>query len=117
MKTPIEKIMTAFGNAKRKPIYYEKTRENDRRHFGVVVLLVVFGLLEIGSAAPRNPVPEQLQYLEEPDRSEWQMPERVIDAGNRQRSKSFCMLGGRVRRLWTGEIVDRPQVGNPSRFD
>jgi len=28
---------------------------------------------------PRNPVPEELQYLEEPDRGEWQMPERVIE--------------------------------------
>jgi arsenite methyltransferase len=93
MKTPIEKIVTPFGNAKRKPIYYEKTRENDRRHLGVVMLLVVFGLLEIGSAAPRNPVPEQLQYLEEPDRSEWQMPERVIDALKLQKNDVVADVG------------------------
>jgi len=43
------------------------------------VLFAVFGLLQIGSAEPRNPVPEELQYLEEPDRGEWQMPERVIE--------------------------------------
>ena len=44
-----------------------------------MVLFLVFGLLQIGSAEPRNPVPEELQYLEEPDRGEWQMPERVIE--------------------------------------
>jgi arsenite methyltransferase len=93
MKTPIEKIMTPFGNAKGKPIYYEKTRENDRRHLGVVMLLAGFGLLEIGSAAPRNPVPEQLQYLEEPDRSEWQMPERVIDALKLQKNDVVADVG------------------------
>jgi arsenite methyltransferase len=93
MKTAIEKIMTPFGNAKRKPIYYEKIRENDRRHLGLVMLLVVFGLLEMGSAAPRNPVPEQLQYLEEPDRGEWQMPERVIDALRLQKTDVVADVG------------------------
>ena len=54
-------------------------RTNNRKQSGFVVLLVVFGVLQIGSAEPRNPVPEELQYLEEPDRGEWQMPERVIE--------------------------------------
>ena len=54
-------------------------RTNNRKQSGFVVLFVVFGLLQIGSAEPRNPVPEELQYLEEPDRGEWQMPERVIE--------------------------------------
>jgi arsenite methyltransferase len=58
----------------------EKMRRNNRKHSGFMVLFVVFGLLKIGSAEVRNPVPEELQYLEEPDRGEWQMPERVIDA-------------------------------------
>src|SRR6516164_4817198 len=54
-------------------------RTNNRKHSGFVVLFVVLGLLQIGSAEPRNPVPDELQYLEEPDRGEWQMPERVIE--------------------------------------
>jgi len=43
------------------------------------VLFVVLGLLKIDSTEARNPVPEGLQYLEEPERGEWQMPERVIE--------------------------------------
>ena len=60
--------------------YYKKMRNKDRRPAGFVVLFVLFELLKIGSAEPRSPVPEELQYLEEPDRGEWQMPERVIEA-------------------------------------
>ncbi len=33
----------------------------------ITTLFVVFGLLKIGSAEARNLVPEELQYLEEPD--------------------------------------------------
>jgi ubiquinone/menaquinone biosynthesis C-methylase UbiE len=58
-----------------------------------VALLVVFGLLKIGSAEPRSPVPEQLQYLEEPNRGEWQMPERVIDALGLQKSDVVADVG------------------------
>jgi SAM-dependent methyltransferase len=85
--------MTSFGNAKMQPIYYEKIRRNDRRHSGFVVLLVVFGLLKIGSAEPRSPVPEQLQYLEEPNRGEWQMTERVIGALGLQKSDVVADVG------------------------
>src|ERR1700745_1520379 len=60
---------------------------------GFVVLLVLFELLEFGSAEPRSPVPEQLQYLEEPDRGEWQMPERVIDALGLQESDVVADVG------------------------
>jgi arsenite methyltransferase len=80
MKTLIKKIMTQIGNAKRKPSYDEKRRNKDWRRPGFVVLLVVFGLLATGSAEPHTPVPQELQYLEESNRGEWQMPERVIDA-------------------------------------
>jgi arsenite methyltransferase len=68
-------------------------RRNDRRNSGFLVLLVVFGLLKIGSAEPRGPVPDQLQYLEEPDRGEWQMPERVIDALRLQKSDVVADVG------------------------
>jgi arsenite methyltransferase len=60
---------------------------------GFVLLLVPFGLVEFGSAEPRSPVPEQLQYLEEPDRGEWQMPERVIDALGLQKSDVVADVG------------------------
>jgi ubiquinone/menaquinone biosynthesis C-methylase UbiE len=52
---------------------------NKRKQSGFLVLLSVLALLKIGFAEARNPVPEELQYLEEPDRSEWQMPEQVIE--------------------------------------
>src|SRR5258708_22800712 len=61
-------------------------RSKDRRQAGFVVLFVVFGLLKIGSAEHRSPVPEQLQYLEEPNRVEWRMPERVMDPLRLQKS-------------------------------
>jgi arsenite methyltransferase len=93
MKTLIKKMMSPVGNAKRKPSYYEKRRSKDRRQPGFVVLLVVFGLLKIGSAEPRTPVPEELQYLEEPNRGEWQMPERVIDALRLQKSDVVADVG------------------------
>src|ERR1700739_1837370 len=64
-----------------------------RRHSGFVVLLVVCGLLKIASAEPHSRVPEQLQYLEEPNRSEWQMPERVIDALGLQKSDVVADVG------------------------
>jgi SAM-dependent methyltransferase len=71
-----------------------KMKKNDRKHAGfVVLLLVMFELLNIGSAEPRGPVPEQLQYLEEPNRSEWQMPERVIDALGLQKSDVVADVG------------------------
>jgi arsenite methyltransferase len=54
-------------------------RRNHRQLSGFVALFIVCGLLRIASAETRNPVPEELQYLEEPDRGEWQMPERVIE--------------------------------------
>ena len=57
------------------------------------MLLVVFGVLQIGSAEPRNPVPEELQYLEEPDRSEWQMPERVIETLRLRESDVVADIG------------------------
>jgi hypothetical protein len=50
-------------------------------HFwlAVVGLSSVAGFAGSNSAKERNPVPERLKYLEEPDRDRWQMPERVID--------------------------------------
>jgi hypothetical protein len=57
------------------------------------MLLVSFGLLTIGSAEPRSPVPEQLRYLEEPDRGVWQMPERVIDALRLRKSDVVADVG------------------------
>jgi hypothetical protein len=58
-----------------------------------VVLLVLFGLLKIASAEPLMPVPEELQYLEESNRGEWQMPERVIDALRLQKSDVVADVG------------------------
>jgi len=58
-----------------------------------MVLFLVFGLLQIGSAEPRNPVPEELQYLEEPDRGEWQMPERVIETLRLRESDVVADIG------------------------
>ena len=80
MKAMTKKVTTPVGDVKREPLCYAKRRTKDRMHLGFVVLLVLFGLLKIASAEPRTPVPEELQYLEEPNRGEWQMPERVIDA-------------------------------------
>jgi arsenite methyltransferase len=60
---------------------------------GFVMLLVLFGLVEFGLAEPRNPVPEQLQYLEEPHRGEWQMPERVINALGLRKSDVVADVG------------------------
>ena len=72
---------------------YEKRRTKDRRRPGFVVLLVVFELLKIGLAEPRTPVPEELQYLEESNRGQWQMPERVIDALRLQKSDVVADVG------------------------
>jgi precorrin-6B methylase 2 len=47
----------------------------------------------VGSAEPRTPVPEQLQYLVEPNRAERQMPERVIDALRLQKSDVVADIG------------------------
>ena len=58
-----------------------------------MVLFLVFGLLQIGSAEPRNPVPEELQYLEEPDRGEWQMAERVIETLRLRESDVVADIG------------------------
>jgi arsenite methyltransferase len=68
-------------------------RRNNRRQSGFVVLFLVFGLLKIGSVEARNPVPEELQYLEEPDRGEWQMPERVIEALKLRKSDVVADVG------------------------
>jgi len=57
------------------------------------VLFVVFGLLQIGSAEHRNLVPEKFQYLEEPDRGEWQMPERVIETLRLRESDVVADIG------------------------
>jgi arsenite methyltransferase len=93
MNTLVKKMLTAAGNAKREPNCYEKSRSKGRTQARFLVLLVVFGFLKIGSADPRNPVPEQLQYLEEPNRGEWQMPERVIDALRLQKSDVVADIG------------------------
>jgi SAM-dependent methyltransferase len=68
-------------------------RKDNRKHSGFVVLFVVFGLLKIGSTEVRNPVPEELQYLEEPDRGEWQMPERVIETLGLRKSDVVADVG------------------------
>ena len=53
----------------------------------------MFGLLKIGSAETHNPVPEELQYLEEPDRGVWQMPERVIETLRLRKSDVVADVG------------------------
>jgi SAM-dependent methyltransferase len=68
-------------------------RRNNRRQSGFVVLFLAFGLLKIGSVEARNPVPEELQYLEEPDRGEWQMPERVIETLKLRKSDVVADVG------------------------
>ena len=68
-------------------------RTNNRKQSGFVVLFVVFGLLQIGSAEHRNLVPEKFQYLEEPDRGEWQMPERVIETLRLRESDVVADIG------------------------
>lgn len=93
MKVTTEKVTTPVGNVKREPVCYAKRRGKDRRHPGFVVLLALFGLLKIGSAEPRTPVPEELQYLEESNRGEWQMPERVIDALRLQKGDVVADVG------------------------
>src|SRR5215831_14155024 len=84
-------------------------RTNNRKQSGFVVLFAMFGLLQIGSAEPRNPVPEELQYLEEPDRGEWQMPERVIETLRLRKSDVVADVGA-----GTGYFARRfaPQVGH-----
>src|SRR5260370_41226120 len=69
----------------------------NRRQSGFVVLLLVFGLFKIASAEARSPVPEQLQYLEEPNRGEWQMPERIIDTLKLRKSDVVADVGGIFR--------------------
>jgi hypothetical protein len=86
-------MTTLVGNMKGKPVNYEKRRTKLRRHPGFVVLLAVFGLLKIASAEPRTPVPDELQYLEESSRGDWQMPERVIDALRLQKSDVVADVG------------------------
>jgi arsenite methyltransferase len=68
-------------------------RRNSLRQAGFLVLFVVFGLLKIGSAEAPNPIPEELQYLEEPDRGEWQMPERVIETLGLRKSDVVADVG------------------------
>jgi hypothetical protein len=73
-----------------------KNHVQGRVHFitsGFVVFFVVFGLLKIGSVEARNPVPDELQYLEEPDRGEWQMPERVIETLGLRKSDVVADVG------------------------
>src|ERR1700752_2125324 len=93
MKAMTKKVTTPVGDVKREPLCYAKRRTKDRRHLGFVVLLVMFGLLKIASAEPRTPVPEELQYLEEPNRGEWQMPERVIGALRLQKTDVVADVG------------------------
>jgi SAM-dependent methyltransferase len=93
MKPLIKKMMTPFRNTNTRRIYYEKMRRTHRRPSGFVMLLVSIGFVTIGSAEPRSPVPEQLRYLEEPDRGEWQMPERVIDALRLKKSDVVADVG------------------------
>jgi len=59
----------------------------------VVVLFAVLGLAGSNSAQERNPIPERLKYLEEPDRDRWQMPERVIGALGLRRSAVVADVG------------------------
>jgi ubiquinone/menaquinone biosynthesis C-methylase UbiE len=82
---------------------------SDRRRAGFLVLFVVFGFLKIGLAEARNPVPEELQYLEEPDRGEWQMPERVIETLRLRKSDVLADVGA-----GTGYFARRfaPQVAH-----
>jgi hypothetical protein len=68
-------------------------RRNNPRRLGFLALFVVFGLLKIASAEARNPVPEELKYLEEPDRGEWQMPERVIETLRLRKSDVLADVG------------------------
>jgi arsenite methyltransferase len=93
MKAMTKKVTTPVGDVKREPLCYAKRRTKDPRHLGFAVLLVLCVLLKIGSAEPRTPVPEELQYLEESTRGEWQMPERVIDALRLQKSDVVADVG------------------------
>ncbi|HYY27819.1 MAG TPA: class I SAM-dependent methyltransferase [Chthoniobacterales bacterium] len=68
-------------------------RRIDRKQSAFVVLFVLFGLPHIGAAETRNPVPEALQYLEEPDRGEWQMPKRVIETLGLRKSDVVADIG------------------------
>jgi SAM-dependent methyltransferase len=86
-------MTTLVGNAKGKSVNYEKRTTKHRKHPGFVMLLAVFGLLQIASAEPRISVPEELQYLEESNRGDWQMPERVIDALRLQKSDVVADVG------------------------
>ena len=85
--------MASVRYAKKKPGHCEKRKSKNRGQPGFVVLLVMLGLLKIASAEPRTPVPEELQYLEEPNRSDWQMPERVVDALRLQKSDVVADVG------------------------
>jgi ubiquinone/menaquinone biosynthesis C-methylase UbiE len=85
--------MASVRYAKKKPGHCEKRKSKNRGQPGFVVLLVMLGLLKIASAEPRTPVPEELQYLEEPNRSDWQMPERVIDALRLQKNDVVADVG------------------------
>src|ERR1700756_4911125 len=109
MKAMTKKVTTPVGDVKREPLCYAKRRTKDRMHLGFVVLLVLFGLLKIASAEARNPVPEELQYLEESDRGEWQMPERVIETLRLRKSDVVADLGA-----GTGYFARRfaPQVAH-----
>jgi arsenite methyltransferase len=60
---------------------------------GFVTLLVLLRLLEFVRRSHATPVPEQLQYLEEPDRGKWQMPERVINALVLRKSEVVADVG------------------------
>ena len=59
----------------------------------VVVRFAVLGLAGSNSAQERNPIPERLKYLEEPDRDRWQTPERVIGALGLRRSAVVADVG------------------------
>jgi SAM-dependent methyltransferase len=93
MKAMTKKVTTPVGDVKREPLCYAKRGTKHRRHSGFVVLLAVFGLLKIASAEARTLVPEELQYLEESNRGDWQMPERVINALRLQKSDVVADVG------------------------
>jgi hypothetical protein len=70
----LSRILAAGGNILPAPPVQRKKLIAPAWPIGFVFLFVTCGLLKIGSADSRNAVPQDLQYLEEPDRSHWQMP-------------------------------------------
>jgi arsenite methyltransferase len=89
----LSRILAAGGNILPAPPVQRKKLIAPAWPIGFVFLFVTCGLLKIGLADSRNAVPQDLQYLEEPDRSHWQMPDRVIQALKLRKSDVVADVG------------------------